>query len=53
MDGTTTRKKLGKRIREMAKIRGIRLGEAKYRVEAPNVLDDSYGCVATALVLLL
>ena len=53
MDQATARKKLDKKIQEMANIRGIKLGEVKYRIETLDVPDNSYGCVAAVLVFLL
>ncbi len=53
MDEATARKKLDKKIQEMANIRGIKLGEVKYRIETLDVPDNSYGCVAAVLVFLL
>ena len=53
MDEATAKKKLEKKIQEMAKIRGIELGEVKYRIETLDVPDDCYGCVAAVLVFLL
>ena len=53
MNEATARKKLDKKIQEMANIRGIKLGEVKYRIETLDVPDNSYGCVAAVLVFLL
>jgi arginine decarboxylase len=53
IDEATTKKKLKKKICEMAKIRGIELGEIKYRIETLDVPEDSYGCVVTVLVYIL
>lgn len=53
MDETTTKEKLKNKIGEMAKIRGIELSEVKHRIETLDVPEDSYGCVAAALVYLL
>jgi len=53
MDEATTRRKLDKKIQEMAKIRGIELGEVKYRIETLDVPETCYGCVTAVLVYLL
>ena len=53
MDEATTRTKLEKKIQEMAKIRGIELGEVKYRIETLHVPKDSHGCATVVLVFLL
>jgi len=50
MDKATTKAKLDKKIREMAKIRGLKLGDIKFRIETLKVPPDSYGCVVAALV---
>ncbi|MCW4019805.1 MAG: pyruvoyl-dependent arginine decarboxylase [Candidatus Bathyarchaeota archaeon] len=52
MDEATARKKLDKKIAEMAKIRGIELGEKRYRIETLDVPKNSHGCVVAALVYL-
>jgi len=53
MDEATAKEKLDRKIQEMAKTRGIELGEVKYKIETLDVPRDSYGCVAAVLVFLL
>jgi len=52
MDEAATKKKLDKRIQEMARIRDIKLGNVKHRIETLNVPSDCHGCVVAALVYL-
>jgi arginine decarboxylase len=53
MDEVIMRKKLAKKIQEMAKIRGIELDRIKYRIESLEVPENSYGCVVVALIYIL
>jgi hypothetical protein len=48
----SVREKTEKKIREMAEIRGVELGEIKYGIEALDVPENSCGCVVAALVYL-
>ena len=41
------------KIREMAKTRGIELGEISYRTEVLTVPLENYGCVIAALIYIL
>lgn len=50
MDKGALKEKLEWRIREMAKIRGIEIGETKYRTEVLMVPKGNYGCAIAALV---
>jgi len=53
MDAKVLRETLEWKIREMAKIREIEIGEINYRTEAIKVSKDNYGCVLAALVYLI
>ena len=50
MDRKALKETLKWRIKEMAKIRGIKIGEISYRFEVLRVPMDNYGCVIAALV---
>ena len=52
MDEDSLREVLEWKIKEMAKIREIELGEIKYRIENMVVPTKNYGCVFAALVYL-
>jgi len=52
IDEAATRRMLNERIQEMAKTRGIKLCNIKYRIETLDVPEDRYGCVVVALVYL-
>lgn len=50
MDNKALRETLEWKIREMAKIRGIEMNPAKFRIEVLRVPMDNYGCVLATLV---
>lgn len=52
MDEKTTRDVLESRVKEMARARGIEIGEIKYRIETLNVPLEKYGCTVVALIYL-
>jgi pyruvoyl-dependent arginine decarboxylase (PvlArgDC) len=49
-DRKAIKKTLKLKIREMANVRGIEIGEPNYRMETSIVPKDNYGCVIAALV---
>ena len=53
MDAKVLRETLEWKIREMAKIREIEIGEISYLTETLKVPKDNYGCVLAALVYLI
>ena len=53
MDEDALRATLEGKMREMAKTRGIEIGEVSYRTEVLTVPLGSYGCVIAALIYLL
>lgn len=50
MDHKALNETLVWKIKEMAKIRGIKIGEIKFRIEALRVPMANYGCVLAMLV---
>ncbi len=50
MDKSAVEETLEWKIREMAKIRGIKIGPIEKRIEVSRVPMDNYGCVISALV---
>jgi len=50
MDKKALEETLEWKIKEMAKIRGIKIGPIKMRIEVLRVPMDNYGCVISALV---
>ena len=50
MDARAIRETLKWKMKEMAEIRGIEIGEIKYRIEVLRVPMDHYGCVLAALI---
>ena len=53
MDEAALREILEWKIKEMAKIRDIKLNGINYKIEVLRVPMDNYGCVVSALVYLL
>ena len=53
MDKKALEETLEWKIKEMAKIRGIKIGPTQMRIEALRVPMDNYGCVIAALVYIL
>ena len=52
MDEKTAREVLESKVKEMARARGIRIGEIKYNIETLNVPPENYGCTVAALIYL-
>jgi len=50
MDNKALKEMLEWKIKEMARIREIEIGEIKYRIETLTVPMDNYGCVISVLV---
>jgi arginine decarboxylase len=50
MDARALKETLQWKIKEMAKIRGIKIEKINYRMEVLRVPMDNYGCVISALV---
>jgi arginine decarboxylase len=50
MDKKALEETLEWKIKEMAKIRGIKIGQIQMRIEVLRVPMDNYGCVISALV---
>jgi len=50
MDRKALKETLVWRIKEMAEIRGIKIGAVKFRIEVLRVPMDHYGCVISTLV---
>ncbi|MFQ6073706.1 MAG: pyruvoyl-dependent arginine decarboxylase [Candidatus Bathyarchaeia archaeon] len=50
MDARALKETLQWKIKEMAKIRGIKIDKINYRMEVLRVPMDNYGCVISALV---
>ena len=50
MDKKALEETLEWKIKEMAKIRGIKIGQIQMRIEVQRVPMDNYGCVISALV---
>ena len=50
MDARALKETLQWKIKEMAKIRGVRIDKIKYRMEVLRVPMDNYGCVISTLV---
>jgi len=50
MDSRALKETLQWKIKEMAKIRGIKIDKISYRMEVLRVPMDNYGCVISALV---
>ena len=50
MDRKALKETLAWKIKEMAKIRGIKIGAIKFRIEALRVPIDNHGCVISTLV---
>ena len=50
MDAKALKETLKWKIKEMANVRGVEIGEIKYRMEVLRVPMDHYGCVLAALV---
>jgi len=50
MDARALKETLQWKIKEMAKIRGIKIDKTKYRMEVLRVPMDNYGCVISTLV---
>jgi arginine decarboxylase len=49
-DEAATKKKLDAKVQEMARIRNIKIGNVKYRIETIDVPKNYYGCAVAALV---
>jgi arginine decarboxylase len=50
IDEATTKKKMDSKIQEMGRIRNIKLGSVKHKIETLKVPTDCYGCAVVALV---